>query len=76
MSKGFTPTLRIASNTAPKDFTHEQFRRFKNILDQFKEKEIPFRCDNCNTAATINFPDILFHSHGWCWTWFIWFGSE
>lgn len=47
-----------APNIAPEDFTHEQFRRFKNILDQFKEKEIPFDMrHNCNTAATINFPE-------------------
>lgn len=40
------------------NFTHEQYARFKQILDQFAEKDIAFALrHSCNTAATINFPD-------------------
>jgi len=39
------------------NFTHEQFKRFKAILDQFAKQDIGFAIrHSCNTAATINFP--------------------
>jgi len=41
-----------------KNFTHEQFKRFKAILDQFAKQDIGFDIrHSCNTAATINFPE-------------------
>lgn len=40
------------------NFSHEQFARFKDILDQFEVAGIEFDLRHtCNTAATINFPD-------------------
>ena len=39
-------------------FTHEQFKRYQEILEQFEAKGIHFDiCHTCNTAATINFPE-------------------
>lgn len=39
-------------------FTHQQFNRYKEILDQFEEKGLHFDLKHtCNTAATINFPE-------------------
>lgn len=39
-------------------FTHEQFRRFKEIIDQFEAHDVHFDLrHSCNTAATIHFPD-------------------
>lgn len=39
-------------------FTHEQFARYKDILDQFEQKDVQFDLKHtCNTAATINFPE-------------------
>ena len=40
------------------DFTQQQFASFKDILDAFEDKGIPFTLRHaCNTAGTINFPD-------------------
>jgi len=40
------------------NFTHEQFKRFEAILDQFAKQDIGFDIrHSCNTAATINFPE-------------------
>ncbi len=47
-----------ATHRDPKNFTDEQFKVFKRILDQFEEKDIHFNLVHaCNTAATINFPE-------------------
>lgn len=43
---------------SPENYTHEQFRRFKNILDQFDADGVAFDLRHCcNTAGTINFPE-------------------
>lgn len=47
-----------AKESSPENYTHEQFRRFKNILDQFEVDGVTFELRHCcNTAGTINFPD-------------------
>lgn len=47
-----------AKESSPENYTHEQFRRFKNILDQFDADGLLFDLRHCcNTAGTINFPD-------------------
>ena len=47
-----------AKEDSPENYTHEQFSRFKHILDQFETKDITFDLrHSCNTAGTINFPD-------------------
>lgn len=47
-----------AYDDAPDNFTHEQFLRFKTILDQFEEQDLTFDLrHSCNTSATILFPD-------------------
>src|SRR5699024_4813710 len=47
-----------AIEESPENFTHQQFTRFKAIVDNFEEQEIFFDLrHSCNTAATINFPE-------------------
>lgn len=47
-----------AIEESPENFTHQQFTRFKSIVDNFEEQEIFFDLrHSCNTAATINFPE-------------------
>ena len=47
-----------AKENSPENYTHEQFRRFKKILDQFDTDGITFDLrHSCNTAGTINFPE-------------------
>lgn len=47
-----------AKENSTKNYTHEQFRRFKKILDQFDTDGITFDLrHSCNTAGTINFPE-------------------
>lgn len=47
-----------AIEESPENFTHQQFTRFKTIVDNFEEQEIFFDLrHSCNTAATINFPE-------------------
>ena len=47
-----------AKENSTKNYTHEQFRRFKEILDQFDTDGITFDLrHSCNTAGTINFPE-------------------
>lgn len=47
-----------AKEDHPENFTHEQFTRFKAILDAFDEQGIRFELrHSCNTAATINYPE-------------------
>lgn len=47
-----------ANEASSDNFTHEQFSRFKSILDGFDEKKVNFALRHCcNTAGTINFPD-------------------
>ncbi len=47
-----------ATDTAPGNFSDQQFVRFKEILQQFTERAIHFDLTHtCNTAATINFPN-------------------
>lgn len=47
-----------AKEDSPENYTHEQFKRFKNILDQFDADGILFDLRHCcNTAGTINFPE-------------------
>lgn len=47
-----------AKEDTPENFTHEQFKRFKDVLEQFAADGITFDIRHCcNTAGTINFPD-------------------
>lgn len=47
-----------AKENQPDNFTHEQFARFKAILDDFATAGAHFEIRHCcNTAGTINFPD-------------------
>lgn len=47
-----------ANEKDPNNFSHEQFRIFKKILDEFEEKSITFELKHaCNTAATINYSE-------------------
>lgn len=47
-----------ATDTAPGNFTDEQFQCFQQILNQFTAQDIHFDLVHaCNTAATINFPN-------------------
>lgn len=46
-----------AKEESPENFTHEQFSRFKAIIDEFEALDIFFDLrHSCNTAGTINFP--------------------
>ena len=47
-----------ATDDSMENYTHEQFRRFKKVLDDFDAKGISFELrHSCNTAGTINFPE-------------------
>lgn len=47
-----------AKENQPDNFTHEQFARFKAIIDSFEADGVTFDLRHCcNTAGTINFPD-------------------
>lgn len=47
-----------AKENQPDNFTHEQFARFKAIIDAFEADGVTFDLRHCcNTAGTINFPD-------------------
>lgn len=47
-----------AKEDSSDNYTHEQFRRFKHILDLFEADGIKFDLRHCcNTAGTINFPE-------------------
>lgn len=47
-----------ATDDSMENYTHEQFRRFKKVLDGFDAKGISFELrHSCNTAGTINFPE-------------------
>lgn len=47
-----------AKENHPDNFTHEQFARFKAIIDAFEVNGTAFDLRHCcNTAGTINFPD-------------------
>lgn len=57
-----------------KDFTMTQFKRFLNMIEQLKEKNITFRIKHCsNSSAAVFFPEVALDFvrlgisiYGWC----------